>query len=192
MFHRRRRSSYQPCSSLLALLSILKVAINGQLIPAPLLPILLYRFPGPTSRNAVGHPWQGRRPPLPFRFPFLLSLSLFKFELGLTPSPLHSKRTYTHTRAPIPPAPPPLHLTATDAVGEVLLGLYLFFLRRDHIPHATLIVQENRHRIVQRLELLFPPTGVPPEPPPTLITVVTNLHCRNLFLANKLVSSVSW
>jgi hypothetical protein len=55
-----------------------------------------------------------------------------------------------------------------------------------------LIVQENRHRIVQRLGLLFPPIGAPPEPPPTLIAAITNLRRRNLFLAGKLVFSVSW
>jgi hypothetical protein len=55
-----------------------------------------------------------------------------------------------------------------------------------------LIVQENRHRIMQRLGLLFPPTGAPPEPPPMLITAVTNLRRRNLFLVGKFVFSVSW
>jgi hypothetical protein len=74
----------------------------------------------------------------------------------------------------------------------VLLDFHLFFFRCENIPHASLIVQENRHRIVQRLGLLFPPTGAPPESPPTLIAAVTNLRRRNLFLADKLVSSVSW
>jgi hypothetical protein len=74
----------------------------------------------------------------------------------------------------------------------VLLGFHLFFLRRDHIPHATLIVQENHHQIVQRLGLLFPPIGARPEPPPTLIAAITNIRRRNLFHASKLVFSVSW
>jgi hypothetical protein len=45
---------------------------------------------------------------------------------------------------------------------------------------------------VQRLGLLFPPAGAPPEPPPTLVAAVTNLHRRRLFLTSKLVFSVSW
>jgi hypothetical protein len=114
---------------------------------------------------------------VPFCFPSPLSLPLFKFKLELTPSSLHSQRTHTHTRAPHSPSPPPLHLTVAgrDVVGEVLLGLYLFFLRHDYIPHASLIVQKDRHRIVQRLGLLFPPAGAPPEPPPTLISAVVAL-----------------
>jgi hypothetical protein len=57
----------------------------------------------------------------------------------------------------------------------VLLGLYLSFLRRDHIPHAMLFVQEHRHQIMQHLGILFLPAEAPPEPPPTLITAAVAL-----------------
>jgi hypothetical protein len=45
---------------------------------------------------------------------------------------------------------------------------------------------------VQCLGLLFSLVGAPPEPPPMLVAAITNLHRLNLFLAGKLVFSVSW
>jgi hypothetical protein len=106
---------------------------------------------------------------------YLSSSSGSRHSLCTRSAPVHALEHQSHQHRHLCISPPP------DAVGEVLLCPYLFFLRRDHIPHVTLIVQGKSSP-----DCATPGALVPAHRSAARPAAVIELHHRRLPFAREL------